>query len=117
MKRAALLLLASLLLPAVCFASPEGNPDVRPSVAIRYGLGWGDDQVIDDTLHDTVPGTASSLERSVFDFSFRLPVHRAATAEIGYLYDGQKFSSDDFPAHTRGRFHLVSVTMRFYFGK
>ena len=117
MKRLTLLALLALLLPAVCFGDVVGNPDVRPSIAFRYGIGWGDDQVIDETLHDTVPGTAASLERSVFDFSFRLPIHRSATAEIGYLYDGQKFTSDDFPTHSRGRFHLVSATLRFYFGK
>lgn len=117
MNRVTLLVLLALLLPAVCFADTEGNPDARPSVLFSYGTAWGYENSVDETNGQVIDGSKFDLDGSRISAAFRLPVHRDVTAELGYLYDGSEYSPLDIPAHTRVRYHLVSLSLRFYFGK
>src|SRR5690349_1430218 len=110
-----LLALLLLLAPAAAIADVEGNPDLKPSLAIQFGKAWGYTESIDELLHDVIPGTGQDLDGTRVATSFRLPVHRSMTAELGYVYDGSQWTWASIAAHTRTRVHLLSATFRFYF--
>jgi len=106
-----------LLLPVTVFASyrVEGNPDERPSLLASFGKSWGYENSVDETTNQVIEGSKWDIDGVRVNASFRLPLHRDLTTEIGYLYDGTEYSPTDIPAHTRLRAHFLNLSMRFYF--
>jgi hypothetical protein len=120
MNRAALLaaaLLLAMLQTAPAHATVEGNPDERPSMLFSFGKGWGTSELLDASL---VPADKSDVDETRVGASLRYPIHRSLTGEVGYLYRSEDWSTQgEFAASlsipSRGHYHLLNLSMRFYF--